>query len=153
MWGMVIVFAFVMVSLELNKAKADEASITPKEFGEAIVAVPGKVSNFAQSEWQKTKDSQADALGPRGEGGAPQHHRTLIAARQGSWWSLKKNKRLVLMIRKQTWCARPRARRALRFPQTCAALPFGSIASATKPRDQKARGAVAGRGVCGLSAS
>jgi|TARA_A100001011_G_C14252107_1_gene818356 hypothetical protein len=61
MWGMVVIAAFVLVSLELNKAKADEASITPKEFGEAIVAVPGKVSNFAQSEWQKTKEYQAES--------------------------------------------------------------------------------------------
>tara|TARA_B100001057_G_scaffold87960_1_gene83965 strand:+ start:1863 stop:2198 length:336 start_codon:yes stop_codon:yes gene_type:complete len=57
-WGMVVIFAFVLVSLELNKSRADE-SITPTEFKEAIVEVPGKVSEFAKSEWEKTKEYQA----------------------------------------------------------------------------------------------
>ena len=60
MYGIVLVFAFILVSLELNKAKADD-SITPTEFKEAIVEVPGKVSEFAQSEWQKTKEYQAES--------------------------------------------------------------------------------------------
>lgn len=40
---MVVIAAFVIVSLELNKAKADEVTtITPQEFVETVVAVPGK---------------------------------------------------------------------------------------------------------------
>ena len=46
MYGIVLVFAFILVSLELNKAKADEKSITLSEFKEAIVVVHGKVSEF-----------------------------------------------------------------------------------------------------------
>ena len=61
MYGIVLVFAFILVSLELNKAKADD-SITPTEFKEAIVEVPCKVSEFAQSEWQKTKEYQHQDL-------------------------------------------------------------------------------------------
>lgn len=61
-FGLVLVFAFVLVSLELNKAKADEvATITPQEFVETVVAVPGKAKDFAQSEWQKTKEYQAES--------------------------------------------------------------------------------------------
>ena len=59
-FGVLLVAAFILVSLELNKAKAEE-SITPKEFKDAIVAVPGKVSNFAQNEWQKTKEYQTES--------------------------------------------------------------------------------------------
>ena len=61
MYGVVLLAAFILVSLELNKAKADEKSITPTEFKEAIVEVPGKVSEFAQSEWEKTKEYQAES--------------------------------------------------------------------------------------------
>ena len=61
-FGLVLVFAFVLVSLELNKAKADEVTtITPQEFVETVVAVPGKAKDFAQSEWQKTKEYQAES--------------------------------------------------------------------------------------------
>ena len=59
-FGVVLIAAFILVSLELNKAKAEE-SITPTEFKDAIVAVPGKVSSFAQSEWQKTKEYQTES--------------------------------------------------------------------------------------------
>ena len=60
-FGVVLLAAFILVSLELNKAKAEEKSITPTEFKDAIVAVPGKVSSFAQSEWQKTKEYQTES--------------------------------------------------------------------------------------------
>ena len=36
-FGVVLLAAFILVSLELNKAKAEEKSITPTEFKDAIV--------------------------------------------------------------------------------------------------------------------
>ena len=39
-------------------AKADEKTITPQEFGQAINEVPSKVSNFVKSEVSKTKEYQ-----------------------------------------------------------------------------------------------
>ena len=58
MFGVVLLAAFILVSLELNKAKADEKSITPTEFKDAIVNIPSAVSEFGKSEWEKTKDFQ-----------------------------------------------------------------------------------------------
>lgn len=60
MWAMVVFVAFILVSLELNKAKADEA-ITPSEFKDAIVNIPSAVSEFGKSEWEKTKEYQAES--------------------------------------------------------------------------------------------
>ena len=60
MWAMVVFVAFILVSLELNKAKADEA-ITPSEFKDAIVNIPRAVSEFGKSEWEKTKEYQAES--------------------------------------------------------------------------------------------
>ena len=57
---MVVFVAFILVSLELNKAKADEA-ITPSEFKDAIVNIPSAVSEFGKSEWEKTKEYQAES--------------------------------------------------------------------------------------------
>ena len=61
MFGVVLLFAFILVSLELNKAKADEKSITPTEFKDAIVNIPSAVSEFGKSEWEKTKEYQAES--------------------------------------------------------------------------------------------
>lgn len=60
-YAVVGLFAIFIISLELNKAKADETTITPQEFVETVVAVPGKAKDFAQSEWQKTKEYQAES--------------------------------------------------------------------------------------------
>ena len=62
MWAMVVFVAFILVSLELNKAKADEA-ITPSEFKDAIVNIPSAVSEFGKSEWEKTKEVPSRVLG------------------------------------------------------------------------------------------
>ena len=43
-------------------AKADEKTITPQEFGQAITEVPSKVSNFVKSEVSKTKEYQKKVL-------------------------------------------------------------------------------------------
>ena len=48
MFGVVLLAAFILVSLELNKAKADEKSITPTEFKDAIVNIPSAVSEFVK---------------------------------------------------------------------------------------------------------
>tara|TARA_B100001094_G_scaffold298537_1_gene322513 strand:+ start:333 stop:662 length:330 start_codon:yes stop_codon:yes gene_type:complete len=60
-YAVIGLFAIFIISLELNKAKADETTITPQEFVETVVAVPGKAKDFAQSEWQKTKEYQAES--------------------------------------------------------------------------------------------
>lgn len=61
-YGLLIIFALVLITLEMNKSKADEVTtISPKEFVETVVAVPGKAKVFAQSEWQKTKEYQAES--------------------------------------------------------------------------------------------
>ena len=36
-------------------AQAEQKSITPKEFGQAISSVPGKVANHIASEWEEIK--------------------------------------------------------------------------------------------------
>ena len=60
-FGVVLLAAFILVSLELNKAKAEEKSITPTEFKDAIVNIPSAVSEFGKSEWEKTKEYQAES--------------------------------------------------------------------------------------------
>ena len=43
----------------MNTARADEVKTTPKEFVENVVAVPGKVVNHFQNEWEDIKVYQA----------------------------------------------------------------------------------------------
>ena len=59
-FGLLLVGAFILISLEMNKARADEVKTTPKEFVETIV-VPGKVSNHFQNEWEDIKVYQANS--------------------------------------------------------------------------------------------
>lgn len=60
MWGMVVIAAFVIVSLELNKAKADEVTtITPQEFVETVVAVYlGKQKTLLRVNGRKQKNTK-----------------------------------------------------------------------------------------------
>ena len=60
-FGLVLVGAFILISLEMNKARADEVKTTPKEFVENVVAVPGKVANHFQNEWEDIKVYQANS--------------------------------------------------------------------------------------------
>ncbi len=61
-YGVIIIFAFVLITLEMNRAKADEVTtITPKEFVETVVAVPGQVGNHLQNEWSEIKVYQAQS--------------------------------------------------------------------------------------------
>lgn len=60
-FGLLLVGAFILISLEMSKARADEVSTTPKEFVESVVAVPGKVVNHVQNEWEDIKVYQANS--------------------------------------------------------------------------------------------
>ncbi len=59
-FGLLLVGAFILISLEMSKARADEVKTTPKEFVENVVAVPGKVVNHFQNEWEDIKVYQAN---------------------------------------------------------------------------------------------
>lgn len=61
-YGLIIIFALVMINLQMNTSKADEvATITPKEFVETVVAVPGQVVAGVQNEWSDIKVYQAQS--------------------------------------------------------------------------------------------
>tara|TARA_S200000501_G_scaffold157929_1_gene149126 strand:- start:322 stop:576 length:255 start_codon:yes stop_codon:yes gene_type:complete len=53
-----VAIAGLIFMLITGIAKADEKTITPQEFGQAINEVPSKVSNFVKSEVSKTKEYQ-----------------------------------------------------------------------------------------------
>ena len=52
----VSLIAVILISVSM--AKADEKTITPKEFATAVSEVPGKVGNFLTNEVEKTKEYQ-----------------------------------------------------------------------------------------------
>tara|TARA_B100000900_G_scaffold365700_1_gene341124 strand:- start:331 stop:570 length:240 start_codon:yes stop_codon:yes gene_type:complete len=56
-----LIFAVIVLSIGyFTIAKADQVkSVTPQEFVESVVSVPGKLGNHLQSEWEKTKAHQA----------------------------------------------------------------------------------------------
>ena len=55
-----LILAVIVISVGyFTMVKAEDKSVTPKEFVEAVASVPGKVGNHLQSEWEKTKNHQA----------------------------------------------------------------------------------------------
>jgi Skp family chaperone for outer membrane proteins len=63
MWNMKNVMLFVaslvaVILISISMASADEKTITPKEFGNAIAQTPGKFVNFISNEVDKTKEYQ-----------------------------------------------------------------------------------------------
>ena len=63
MWNMknTMLFAasiIAVILISVSMAKADDKSITPKEFGNAIAETPGKVVKFISGEVEKTKEYQ-----------------------------------------------------------------------------------------------
>ena len=63
MWNMknTMLFAasiIAVILISVSMAKADDKSITPKEFGNAIAQTPGKFVNFISNEVDKTKEYQ-----------------------------------------------------------------------------------------------
>ena len=58
-----VITVFVLgMALAANHANANEnKSITPKEFGTAIVETPKKVANFISNEVEKTKEYQKNS--------------------------------------------------------------------------------------------
>ena len=47
-----------VILISISMASADEKTITPKEFGNAIAQTPGKLVNFISNEVDKTKEYQ-----------------------------------------------------------------------------------------------
>ncbi len=47
-----------VILISVSMASADEKTITPKEFGNAIAQTPGKFVNFISNEVDKTKEYQ-----------------------------------------------------------------------------------------------
>ena len=63
MWNFKSVTFFVsslvaVILISISMASADEKTITPKEFGNAIAQTPGKLVNFISNEVDKTKEYQ-----------------------------------------------------------------------------------------------
>ena len=63
MWNMKNTMLFVaslvaVILISISMASADEKTITPKEFGNAIAQTPGKFVNFISNEVDKTKEYQ-----------------------------------------------------------------------------------------------
>ena len=56
---MFMVLAILVFMLVTGVAKAENKSITPQEFVQTVVEVPGKVSTWFSSEVTKTKEYQA----------------------------------------------------------------------------------------------
>ena len=48
-----------VILISISMAKADEKTITPKEFATAVSEVPSKVGDFIKGEVDKTKEYQA----------------------------------------------------------------------------------------------
>ena len=48
-----------VILISVSMAKAEEKTITPKEFATAVSEVPGKFGNFIKGEVDKTKEYQA----------------------------------------------------------------------------------------------
>ena len=48
-----------VILISVSMAKADEKTITPKEFATAVSEVPSKVGNWFTGEVEKTKEYQA----------------------------------------------------------------------------------------------
>jgi len=64
MWNVksTTLFAISLVAvilISLSMAKAEEKTITPKEFATAVSEVPGKFGDFIKGEVDKTKEYQA----------------------------------------------------------------------------------------------
>ena len=47
-----------VILISISMAKADEKTITPKEFATAIAETPKKVGNHLKNEWEETKEFQ-----------------------------------------------------------------------------------------------
>ncbi len=55
-----LILAVIVLSIGyFTIAKAEEVSVTPKEFVETVASVPGKVGNHLQTEWAEIKSHQA----------------------------------------------------------------------------------------------
>ena len=58
----IIIGIIIGVALFASLAQAEEQkTVTPKEFVETVVAVPGKVSTHLQNEWVEIKAYQAES--------------------------------------------------------------------------------------------
>jgi hypothetical protein len=58
----IIIGIIIGVALATSVSQAEEQkTVTPKQFVETVVAVPGKVGNHLQTEWSDIKAYQANA--------------------------------------------------------------------------------------------
>ena len=57
-----LILAVAVISLAwFGIAKADEHTVTPKQFVESVASVPGKVGTHIQNEWEDIKVYQANS--------------------------------------------------------------------------------------------
>ena len=57
-----LILAVIVLSIGyFTMVKAEEKSVTPKEFVDAVASVPGKVGNHLQNEWADIKAHQANS--------------------------------------------------------------------------------------------
>ena len=66
MWNMKNTMLFVaslvaVILISISMASADEKTITPQEFANAVAEAPGKIVNFISSEVDKTKEYQKNS--------------------------------------------------------------------------------------------
>ena len=66
MWNMKSTMLFVaslvaVILISISMASADEKTITPQEFANAVAEAPGKIVNFISSEVDKTKEYQKNS--------------------------------------------------------------------------------------------
>ena len=54
-----LILAIIVLSIGYFTMVKAEETVTPKEFVEAVVSVPGKVGNHVQTEWAEIKSHQA----------------------------------------------------------------------------------------------
>ena len=64
MWNVKSTMLFIaslvaVILISVSMAKAEEKTITPKEFATAVSEVPGKFGDFIKGEVDKTKEYQA----------------------------------------------------------------------------------------------
>tara|TARA_A200000159_G_scaffold100994_1_gene93691 strand:+ start:358 stop:696 length:339 start_codon:yes stop_codon:yes gene_type:complete len=60
--GLLIIGALIIIQMVMSDAKADESvKVSPTEFVESVVAVPGKVVNHFSNEWEDIKVYQANS--------------------------------------------------------------------------------------------
>ena len=61
-WTTFAVCLILAILISTKMANADETkTITPQEFVQTVKELPGKVTTYAQNEWQETKEFQAES--------------------------------------------------------------------------------------------